>query len=341
MHRVGSLLCMFGVSVTLAAACGANLPDQSSKLNSIIDQNTMVVIDEGTIVSDKLKSELPAVGKMTGGCTAFHIGHGIVATAGHCLAIDVGDPTASTCHNLSIDWNQNSSAKNSVRSRCMKILKYQFDAKADYAFVQVDPAPAVSIEVEQDSRNGNEQAVIIGYPKDKALSLSSKCEVVSSREGATVFFQHRCDTLPGNSGSPVLNANSSKVIGIHNGDANGQQNYGSYLPAPAELLAMVQQLEIPAQRLPKLQFGPFADQLTRNLLNVTSKEATTLSFDLNFDIEEGYDKLVLIDGLGRTVELTGQHQQHFEKLPTPISLIVVTDYSGTSQSVELSSIAYD
>ncbi len=343
MHRIGSSFCMLVLTLALAAACGELPKSIDSSASSIIDINSMVTIDPSTPLSQSLRNELTAIGKMTGGCTAFHLGHGIVATAGHCITIATADPVETSCHNLSIVWEQDRGNQLPAHSRCMKILQYQFDVNGDFAFIQVDPAPAASIGIQSMDRsiNVDQKVVVVGYPKGKALSVSGRCEMITASGEASNFFHHSCDTLPGNSGSPVLDADSSLVLGIHNGDADNHENYGSYLPDPTELQRLAELVEAPPQQFSQLHYGPFPDQWTRNLLNVTTKEATAVSFDLKYNVEDGYDKLVIVDGLGRVVELTGDHLQHFEKLPTPLSLVVITDYSGTSQSVQLASLVFE
>ncbi len=332
-------------AAAIVTACGGNMSSGESNVSSIIDQNTMVVIDHSTPLNERAKKDLPAIGKMTGGCTAFHLGHGIVATAGHCFEKPKKSLAETSCHSTDIIWGQTLDTQTAERSRCLQILDYRFDDQADYALLQVDPAPSAAVEIKGDPREFSlsAQAMVIGYPKDKTLSWSGPCQAswASQSQTGSQFFQHRCDTLPGNSGSPVMDAQTSQVMGIHNGDADNQENYASFLPASSELIELGQKLDAPAATPKQLKYGPFGDQLNQDLVHFTKKQASFVSFDLSYDLEDGYDKLLVIDGLGRSHELTGAAQTHYEHIPTPLSLVVVTDYSGSSKAVALSSIRYE
>ncbi len=343
MRRIGDFLFKTTTVVTFTTACGGVPANKTSKSSSIIAQNSMKLIDTNSDLNEKLKADLPGIGKMTGGCTAFHLGHGIVATAGHCLTIHTPSLEDYSCHSLDIAWGQTADTQVNLHSRCMKVLQYQLDDKADYALLLVDPAPAASIEIQADARVQKfaEQAIVIGFPKDKTLSFSDPCGTSwQDTESDNRIFHHRCDTLPGNSGSPVLDADTARVIGIHNGDADNQENYASFLPAAAEMIKLAESIDEPEERPNQLQFGPFADRLNKTLANFSSKTSAAVSFDLNFDVEDGYDKVVVVDGQGRIMEFTGHQEKHFEKMVTPVSVVVITDYSGPSQSVQISSIQY-
>lgn len=344
MRRIGDFLFKTTTVVTFTTACGGVPANKTSRASSIIGQNSMKLIDHNSNLNEKLKANLPGIGKMTGGCTAFHLGHGIVATAGHCLTIQTPSLEDDSCHTVDIAWGETADNQTKQRSRCMKVLEHQLDDNADYALIVVDPAPEASIEIQADVRAQGfaEQALVIGFPKDKTLSFSDPCSTSwSDTEADNRIFHHRCDTLPGNSGSPVLDVESARVIGIHNGDADNQENYASFLPDAEELIKIAESSEQKDDRPVQLHFGPFADRLNKNLVNFSTKTSAAVSFDLSFDVEDGYDKLVIVDGRGHTMEFTGHQQKHFEKLVTPVSVVVITDYSGPSQSVQISSIDYE
>jgi hypothetical protein len=196
--------------------------------------------------------------------------------------------------------------------------------------------------LERDPRamNLTATAMVLGYPKGRSLSLSGACDAIMGRNPDSQIFHHRCDTLPGNSGSPVLDATTLEVIGVHNGDADNSENYGSYLPTPETLHAITDDLKAAAAQPQTLSFGPFADQLKKDLVHFTREQGTTVSFHMNVSVEDGYDKVVVIDGIGRTQEHTGRKSLQFDRLPTPVSVIILTDYSGSSESVQLSTPSF-
>jgi hypothetical protein len=73
-------------------------------------------------------------------------------------------------------------------------------------------------------------------------------------------------------------------------------------------------------------------------VHFTREQSEFVSFHMTLSVEDGYDKVMVVDGLGRTRELTGQKDYQFNHLPTPVSVIVLTDYSGTSESIAIDSI---
>lgn len=327
-------------------ACGPKSKSGQSELDAIIDQNTMSAIDARSPIDESIREKLGALGKMTGGCTAFHLGEGVVASAGHCLAPEQEE----ACHNLLIDWGVTADGSQGERSRCLKTLDRRLDDGGDYALLLVDPVPSAALKTQHklDQEKTSHEALVIGYPKDQALSWSGLCETSSQDEVAESLFYHRCDTLPGNSGSPVISAETREVIGVHNGEVNAYENYGSILPSSEQ----ISEKQIKAEAAEKiedagaqhdgvLRFGPFSDKLNRNLVNFKRKQGSLVSFDLSYDIEDGYDKLIIVDGSGHLHELSGKRRQSYRQLPTPVSLAIVTDYSGPSHSVVLSSLSFE
>lgn len=340
MHRSGTRLIRVLLPIAVIYGCQPQAKSES-ETSSIINENSMVEIDRDTpLPNEALKKDFPAIGRMSGGCTAFHLGQGIVATAGHCLETLTPNPLETSCHTLDIVWGVLAGESNAGRSRCMQVLAYKYDQQADYALLQVDPVPATAVALQPDPRATNlvAQTMVVGYPKGKALSLSGNCDTIVASDQSPQIFRHRCDTLPGNSGSPVMNAATSEVLGVHNGDADNGENYGSFLPGAEMLSPLLLTVQNPVTIPEALQFGPFADRLKKNLVNFTSRQARFVSFLLQIKVEDGYDKVLVIDGLGRFYEHTGSKSISYTRLPTPISVVVVTDYSGTSESVQLTSI---
>jgi V8-like Glu-specific endopeptidase len=330
-------------TLVLITACQPAVESENSSTSSIIDHDSMIEIDANTpLPHDELKKEFPAIGRMTGGCTAFHLGDGVVATAGHCVADLAANPKDVSCHSMDITWGVLAGESQQSRSRCLKVLEYQYDQEADYALIQVDPIPATAVVLERDPRamNLTATAMVLGYPKGRSLSLSGACDAIMGRNPDSQIFHHRCDTLPGNSGSPVLDATTLEVIGVHNGDADNSENYGSYLPTPETLHAITDDLKAAAAQPQTLSFGPFADQLKKDLVHFTREQGATVSFHMNVSVEDGYDKVIVIDGIGRTQEHTGRKSLQFDRLPTPVSVIILTDYSGSSESVQLSTPSF-
>ncbi len=333
------MLKIFLIAASLTA-CGVDSSSNASRQMSIIDQDTLSAVDASSPIGARLQEKLGAIGKMTGGCTAFHLGEGVVATAGHCLAAEQQD----SCQNLVIDWGFTGETRGGERSRCLKTLQHRLDDGADFALLLVDPIPAAALKMQARSDQDVQEkarALVIGFPQNKLLSWSGYCEAKWNLQGESKLFYHGCDTLPGHSGSPVLDAENLNVIGLHDGEANGQENYGSFLPASEEIRDALMKHEEPASGGSDLHFGPFADKLHQTLVNFTRKQGEFVSFNLSYDVEDGYDKLLIVDGTGRIYEMSGKHQQSYQRLPTPVSLAVKTDYAGNSNAVAISAIGFN
>ena len=74
----------------------------------------------------------------------------------------------------------------------------------------------------------NKTIYIIHYPENNDISISSG--TIKSICDDNIKIQHRCSTKPGSSGSPLINFENHKVIGIHSGyDNHYNSNIGRVL----------------------------------------------------------------------------------------------------------------
>ena len=78
---------------------------------------------------------------------------------------------------------------------------------------------------------------ILHYPNSQEASVSYGNGIKFDEEHK-YYIQHKCKTLPGSSGGPILNLLTKKVIGIHKGGMkkNGEEKYniGIFLKDPLE-----------------------------------------------------------------------------------------------------------
>lgn len=103
--------------------------------------------------------------------------------------------------------------------------------RLDYAILTVegiDPSKE-TFEIKDSGIEKSNKLLIIGHPHGgpnpdkKSYDLTAKCKVISpyfDSGSRDYVFSHGCDTLPGNSGSPLIERSSGKVIGIHWGKNN-------------------------------------------------------------------------------------------------------------------------
>jgi len=80
----------------------------------------------------------------------------------------------------------------------------------------------------------NSQIYLLHYPKGIEMEISNGVIKRISKDSQKI--EHLCDTIGGSSGSPIINKDNFKVIGIHKGGAEGAKNYnlGTLLKGPIE-----------------------------------------------------------------------------------------------------------
>lgn len=189
-------------------------------------------------------------------CTVFYIGDNLALTAGHCFGV-TSRQTAITCSDT-IRWGVvrlfPSSTLNvdSGTSSCTLVVTAQNTANIDYALLRLDrPAPS-KLKISADPLPAGTPLQVLGYPDGPpmryndggCLSFRADDTTLPYLRGATSVVAYKCDTLGGNSGSPVLRTDTWQVIGIHvagdvvntvtNDGWNWATTIGSVtLPAPA------------------------------------------------------------------------------------------------------------
>jgi V8-like Glu-specific endopeptidase len=197
----------------------------------IIGTDDLVPVDEdGGNIPARYTSLLDAIGLVQPvGCTAVHIGDGIVLTAGHCV-----DPSRVDCSRLEILWGFRG-AQHGITSTCASIIAFQHDENADWAVIKVVPTPPAVIPVDACSEPAPGAAVtIFSHPNLMPLEWSNVCviEPASQAGRSGIEFAHACDTLAGSSGAPIIDDTSLRVVGIHNG-GSAPWNYGTFVsPIP-------------------------------------------------------------------------------------------------------------
>jgi V8-like Glu-specific endopeptidase len=207
-------------------------PDFDSSEKKIIGSNEMVKVnDDGSNLSREYQRIIDGFGKISMGCSATHVGNGIVISAGHCFKAQKKEQRNVSCRGITIQWGLIGNRKPYLNSRCEKILAMQLNNDTDYAILKVSPAPKVVIPVNFQRVSMNKEITIFGHPMGRPLEWSGTCTVAeskNSRHAGYYQFTHQCDTLPGNSGSTILDDRTLEVIGIHDGGI-APWNYGTYI----------------------------------------------------------------------------------------------------------------
>ncbi len=319
-------------SVATIVGCGKSSLRQASSPSIIIGDDDQKPIGDRSD-RESLAPLVPAIGKMSNNCTAFHLGNGLVATAGHCLKPEQGLPDVQSCPEVAVKWGKDIDTRPQQISHCVEILTHELNQTKDYTLFIADPIPEVALTW-NSSDTIPESALVIGFPSDGSLSVSGPCAAIA---GTPEDINHDCDTRPGNSGSPIIDAKSMAVFGIHDGGYDAK-NYGTSLPQ--EMVHKVEELVKVRygnanNSEPAYTYGPFENNRKDLIHFVPQKQGTTASFSLDIDTEEGYDEARVTDGTGRIRSYSGQKTIQFNSLPTPILVDFVSDYAGNSKRISI------
>ena len=192
-----------------------------SVLEKIIGNNDLIpVINNGANIPEKYRPLINAFGLISMGCTATHIGNGLVLTAGHCFSAPETRSSLADCSKFSVKWGLRKDADPYLVSKCTEILAYELNDTRDYTIFKVDQVPTAYVKVDLSAKAEiGTKITIFGHPQARPLEWSQTCTVQPSANGpwGADQFSHQCDTEPGNSGSTVIDDETLKVIGIHDG----------------------------------------------------------------------------------------------------------------------------
>jgi V8-like Glu-specific endopeptidase len=165
-----------------------------------------------------LRGLVDAIGLTSNGCTATHVGDGVVLSAGHCVS------SQQECAQTTIHWGYLAGRDPSVVSRCTLVLTSDRGLGSDYAVFEVDRIPKAAITpgtLGQVGERGH-PVTMLGYPSGAPLHWSA-CSVQNppelpggiSRSQASALLFHRCASRRGSSGSPLIDPQTQRLVGIH------------------------------------------------------------------------------------------------------------------------------
>ena len=172
-------------------------------------------------------------------CTGFHVGDGIVVSAGHCFQGDnfENDPpleelvlkktVAYTDFNYIVGGKvARSQIKKIIYSRMNHGKKDEKghqgrEASLDFAFVEITSPPKAKLKLHRGPRppSGSKISIMSGDKKGGTLRWSGFCNIRDLRDPGSkitpIGFYHLCDTEPGASGAPIILEQTREVTGIH------------------------------------------------------------------------------------------------------------------------------
>lgn len=323
------------------AGCGNN-DSASSKLDVIIgaDEQAVVLENEAGEVGT-YHNLFDAIGRLSGDCTVFHVGRGVAVTAAHCVQVTAA-PGPQPCQALSIAWGYRYQHDAYLQSRCLEILAYKLEDGMDFALLRVDPAPPVALPVAVNDPEEGVDLTVFGHPHGEPLHWSGVCKAHWNKE-ARGFLEHQCDTKAGNSGSPVFDHGRREVVGVHKG-GEGSWNWAtafSHIPWTTYLNESAQPNQDGVLRHEGTgSFGPFANNEKRLLAAFPTRGGRSVSFQIRFDTEEGYDVLRVVDGTGKTQNFSGQGVADLQQVQTPVTVVLETDYANSSHNVTFDAVKF-
>lgn len=197
--------------------CREQSEEENTDLKIIIGANDLRYY----VADDRISN---AIGRVALGCTATHIGNGIVLTAGHCVK---SSNCTSSAYNIRWGYTQNNRSGKLV-SKCSQVLAHENNSLRDYAILRYSPAPSASLPINRSNRpKAGQRLTIFSHPNGIPLAWSGYCKHEGNYYGQR--FSYKCDTMGGSSGAAVLNENF-EIVGIHNlGSSSLQLNAGTYL----------------------------------------------------------------------------------------------------------------
>lgn len=233
-----------------------NLPQSTIHLENVLGKNANFerLIDYST--TDRFRVLSNPVGRLdllvqSNGrlgvitCTASIISHDHVLTNNHC-APGANDTDRIKKALLLMNF-YGDDTEDAVDRYDLDLNPVEQDASLDYAIYKVIGDPSArygSITLNPRDPEPGESLVIIHHPAGLAKHLTrGGCRAVSPRAIRDTDILHRCDTLPGSSGSPIFASRSGQVIGLHYAGAStptlASYNYGKRLARIARKSAII------------------------------------------------------------------------------------------------------
>jgi V8-like Glu-specific endopeptidase len=153
-------------------------------------------------------------------CTGFMIDDERMLTNEHCIDTQAVCDTAVAIFDFHSDASITADVLRDRTTRCAEFLTE--DKVLDVALIRLRDSPGSrwgKLKLSGSATSTKELAVIIQHPNGEIKQISRKdCFVAkypADGRDKDTDFGHRCDTMGGSSGSPVLDRKNLEVIGLH------------------------------------------------------------------------------------------------------------------------------
>ncbi|MDD9731985.1 trypsin-like peptidase domain-containing protein [Mameliella sp. AT18] len=176
-------------------------------------------------------------------CTAFLVGDDILMTNHHCVPGILDDSRAEAKSIVGVRFVMGYTQEGvteGTSSFLVDPVPVETSKPLDYTLLRIlGDTPGRdfgTLELAAVTPHDNDPYWIIGHPMGEAQRISrEKCRANAPALSDNKLL-HTCDTMPGNSGSPVIDAGTRQVVGLHHaGSANNSVNYA--IPMAAILAA--------------------------------------------------------------------------------------------------------
>lgn len=173
-------------------------------------------------------------------CTAFLVDEKHLLTNHHCIPGVLEDPRIGATELRSLTWVAGflePGRADEAQRFTVNPVPIETSAELDYTVLEVQGVPIDQFPPLPLTASAAVEGMpywIIGHPLGKSQHISREgCRAARPATGPAPEHQggerlrHTCDTLGGNSGSPIIDSSARQVIGLHNsGDSNVGVNFG-------------------------------------------------------------------------------------------------------------------
>lgn len=225
------LLLILIIIIGLSAAPFSSADVEPEK---VIGTNDLIYVNKDkSNIPFKYRQLTDAIGLMDVGCTVTYIGNGYAITAGHCIWTKFFEPIPETpfvnlpCkddfdHTFEIWWGYRGAEgdKPAQKGECERIVFAQITKFYDFAILKVSNPPQVKVSVDlQSPIELGRSITVFSHAESLPLQWSKKCKVsrIQVKNISTKSIMHVCDTNPGSSGAAIIDTETLKIVGLHNG----------------------------------------------------------------------------------------------------------------------------
>ncbi|WP_418595448.1 trypsin-like serine peptidase [Ponticoccus sp. (in: a-proteobacteria)] len=172
-------------------------------------------------------------------CTAFLVSETHLLTNNHCVPGVLEHPDVTATEILSVTWMAGYTHPGMIEeaeSFDVDVTPVETSQELDYTVLRVrgDPASRYPVLPLTDAVAKEGMPYwIIGHPKGESQRISREGCRAARPPSEGNRLRHTCDTLGGNSGSPIFDSSARQVIGLHNA---GNDRVGINFGVPMALI---------------------------------------------------------------------------------------------------------